>query len=119
MASWTDVKSPSPLISTLIVRLVPIFCVNRGESITVCAVKPSTWPENDTARTKMVAKEATWAGFRDIIGGKDQTAMMFFKESRVNRILFNSKLRAMKKHLEVLKKTARKEIFMMFFRGES
>lgn len=28
-------KSPSPLISTLMVRFVPIFCVNKGESITV------------------------------------------------------------------------------------
>jgi len=82
MASWTDVKSPSPLISTLIVRLVPILCVNRGESITVCAVKPSTWPESDRARTRMVAKEATWAGFRDIIGGKEKIAMTF-KESVV------------------------------------
>jgi hypothetical protein len=30
----------------------------------------------------MVAKEATWAGFRDIIGGKEKIAMTF-KESVV------------------------------------
>ena len=76
MASWTDVKSPSPLISTLIVRLVPIFCVNKGESITVCADKPSTWPEKDTVMTEVVAKATMWGGLRDIKGGKEERSMM-------------------------------------------
>ena len=40
MAAWTDLKSPLPLISTLIVRLIPNLCVNKGESMTVCASKP-------------------------------------------------------------------------------
>ena len=35
MAAWTEVKSPLPLISTLIVWLAPIFFVKRGESNTV------------------------------------------------------------------------------------
>jgi len=35
MASWTLLKSPLPLISTLIVRLIPNFSVNIGESATV------------------------------------------------------------------------------------
>lgn len=74
MASWTDVNSPSPLISTLIVRLVPIFWVNKGESITVFAVKPSTWPEKEMAVTKMIAK-ATWIPLRFIRGGKADKPM--------------------------------------------
>jgi len=39
MAACTDLKSPFPLISTLIVRLVPTFCVNIGESMTVFTSK--------------------------------------------------------------------------------
>lgn len=40
IAAWTDLKSPFPLISTLMVRLIPNFCVNKGESMTFCASKP-------------------------------------------------------------------------------
>lgn len=42
MAAWIDLKSPFPLISTLIVRLIPNLCVNKGESMTFCASKPKT-----------------------------------------------------------------------------
>lgn len=38
MAACTDLNSPLPLISTLIVRLIPNLCVNKGESMTVCAL---------------------------------------------------------------------------------
>lgn len=36
MAAWIDLNSPLPLISTLMVRLIPNFSVNKGESTTVC-----------------------------------------------------------------------------------
>jgi len=37
MAACTLVKSPLPLMSTLMVRLIPNFCVNIGESAIVSA----------------------------------------------------------------------------------
>lgn len=75
MASWTDVKSPLPLRSTLIVILVPIFSVNRGESMTVCADRPLAKPGKQIAATaaKMAAKAARWC-----IGPAEIPQGMFF-----------------------------------------
>ncbi|KAJ6324692.1 hypothetical protein OIU76_011894 [Salix suchowensis] len=72
-------RSPSaPLISNLIVRVLSIFCVNKGESITVlCRQAINIWPEKATVMTEVVAKAAMWAGLRDMKGGKEERSMMF------------------------------------------
>jgi hypothetical protein len=58
MAAWTDLKSPSPLISTLMVRLVPIFSVNKGELMTVWASKAWTRAGKVIEMTEMMIAKA-------------------------------------------------------------